>query len=756
MKEKKTKKKENVKIEKSSGLFKAAVTVFRRELSSYLSFPGLYAAVLVYSLVLIYLYFRSAYLSGNADMQPLFDALPWALLLFVPALTMRQLTEERKSGIYDVIAANPILETSIVLGKFLSVFVLVLLANSLFLLIPAVLSPFGSFDTGKIFTEFVGISFLAMFISAVSIFASSLTLNQYTAFLLSAFFILITYLFSMDFILLALPPLLRNVFEFVSPFYQYQSLSRGVIDFGSVIYFFAGTWFFVYAASLRLRAHYATRKNDRMQYAIVWTLSVLILISSLFLASRIGARIDLTREKLYSLSASTRSVLKQLDNKLVIKVYASKELPPEIASVYRDVKSLLDEYRRASNGKIEVAYYEPDVNPKAKIEASNYGIPPIQFNVISNEEYKVKEGYLGLVILYGGKYDTIPVISSTGSFELQLTSAIYGLTNKMRKKIGIISDAGGRNQLSGATLLAGILSKQYEVEEVFVSEKQTKLDNYDALLILGPSTSYEPAVLRKLKDYISKGGSLFVAADMIRVNTAQMSGEDAGLNVNDITGPLGLTFDPDIVMDLKSHENVVVGGENQYVVPYPFWVRPQIADSPVTKTFFSRLSRLVLLWPSSIEIHKKKDSKIYPLLKTTDYAAAQTNYYMLEPTQNFEAYASRAKSYVLAAACEFKGSERKGRIVAVGDAEFLDDSVVQQNQENLAFAYSAIHWVLNEKILMGLKQKSVRPPALSFPDNTVKEGVRYFVLIFTALIIILFGAGYRYFHYRGLRENYVS
>lgn len=736
--------------------FSAVYSVFRYELQSYLSSPGLYAVVLAYVLIPTYLFFRSAYLSGNADIEPLFDALSWALLLFAPALSMRQLTEERRTGIYEVFVSNPVSEVSIVFGKLLSVAALILIANSLFLILPAVLSPFGAFDTGKIISGFLAVNFLAVLLISISLFASSLTTNQYTAFLISTALILISYLFSFDFILLALPAQIRNLAEFISPLYQFNSMTRGVIDFSSIIYFLAGSWFFSYASSLKLRSIYAVMKEEKRVYSALWVISVMLFTSLLVLALRTPARADLTREKIYTLSDSTKEVLNNLDSKLVIKVYASRELPPEISVVYRDVRNILDEYKRASRGKIEVYYAEPDVNPKAKIEASNYGIPPIQFNVISNEEYKVKEGYFGLAVLYGGKSDTIPMISSIGNFELQLTSTIYGLTNKLKKKIGVISDAGCRNQFSGARILTSILAKQYQVEEVFVSEKSTKLENYDVLLVLGPSTAFETTVTRKLKDYLLGGGSMFVAADMVRVNPQEMTGENTSINVNDITGPVGLTLDPNVILDLKSHENVIVGGENQYVVPYPFWVRPVISQTKISEVLFGTRSRMVLLWPSSIELHKRKNSKVYPLLKTTKYAASQQNFYMLEPTQNFESYSSRLKEYVLAGAAEFKGKNHKGRLIAVGDAEFLDDTVVQQNQENLAFVYASIHWLARENILLGLKQKQLRPPALSFPDKTIREGIRYFVLIFEALLIVFFGLVFRFVHLRGLRNDYVS
>lgn len=736
--------------------FEKIATIFAREIHSYIFSPGFYAISLAYLVIPTYLYFRQAFLSSSADLRPLFDILPWALLLFVPAISMRHFTEERKSGTFELLLSSPVSEEMLVFGKFITLLVLMILINAFFLLIPAIASPFASFDYGKIISQYLGSIFLASFLASLTLFVATLTLSQYVAFLLSSVFILLFYLISSSFVTLAFPSTIRSVLEFLSPITQYENFSKGVIEASSLLYFVLFSWFFLYLAGLKLKAPYSVKPDLRKQYILLWVLAFAVLFVGLTLSSRLFARLDLTREKVYTLSPATKKVLSGLDSKLVIKVYASSELPPEVEVVFRDVKALLAEYKKQGKGKIEVYYLKPDQNPKAKIEASNYGIPPIQFNVISNEEYRVKEGYLGLAVLYGGKSDTIPFISDIGSFELKLTSIIYGVSNKNRKKIGIISDSGAKNQFSGISIFAGLLEKQYEIEEVFASRKEYRLDKYDALILIGPLSALETTAISKINDYLNKGGNLFIAADTVKVDPQSMSGENINLNLNEITGRFGLTFNTNIVMDLKNHENVVVTGENNYVIPYPFWVRPTIENNYLSKQVASMYRRIVFLWPESIEVHSKKGLNHYPVLKTSRYAAAQANYYLLDPVQNFESYLGRTKSYVLAAGVQFNASGRKGKVFAVGDADFIDDLVVRQNQENLGFALAAVHWLANNDVLLGLRQKNVRPEAFSFPSKTVKEGVRYLTIAFMALLLGVFGGVYRYLHIRSLRERYVS
>lgn len=743
-------------MQKIGERFEKVLSVFSREVHTYIFVPSFYGVALPYILVPTYLYFRQAFLSSYADMRFLFDVIPWAMLIFVPALTMRHLTEERKLGTYELLISSPISEEILILGKYLSVLVLATVVNAIFLLLPAIISPFATFDIGKVIGGFLATILLTSFLVSLSLFIASFTSSQYATFLLTAVITILLYLSSMNIVLLAFPSNLREVLELISPLVHFNNFSKGLIDFSSLYYFVATTWFFLYSASLNLKLPYVTKKDQKKRYVIVWLMVVTALIVALITCSLINSKIDMTREKVFTLTDSTKKVLSSLNSKVVIKVFASKELPPEISTVYRDMQNLLSEYRNYSKGKIEIVNLQPDANPKSKIEASNYGIPPIQFNVISNEEYRLKEGYLGLVILSGSKFDTVPIVTNIGDLELKLTSAIYGITNENKKKIGILSDAGAKNQLSGFNTTANLLSKQYEVEEVFASKKEYDLSKYDVLLFVGPTTTLETTAIVRIKKYLDSGGSLLIAADPVNVNPQTMSGENSKINVNDIIGPYGLTVNFNIIMDLKNYENVVISGENNYIIPYPFWIRPIIPSNEVARSLGATYRRMALLWPSSIEIHRMKGISYYPLLKTSDYAAKQDSFYMLEPTQNFEAYAQKRNTYFLSVACERKQSDKRFRIVVIGDSEFVDDSFLQQNQENLGFILSAIHWLARNEILLGLKQKNIKPEAFNFPSKTIREGIRYTTLVIMALMVAGFGFGYRFVHIKSLREKYAE
>lgn len=731
--------------------FGVVKTIASREFSFYLSNPAFYAVLVAYLIVPAYFCFRSVYVSGDATMRPLFDTLPWAVLLFIPALTMRLLSEERRNGFYDLTVAHPVTEKQIVYGKFLGVFGIILLVDLLFLVLPLALSPFGSFDWGRITAQFIGLILFSAFIAALGVFVSSLTANQFIAYLATAIAAFVLYGLSFQTVLLAAPGWLREILLVVSPVSQYTSMARGVIDLAPVTYFVAGSWLFLSLAELSLLRSYIVSRRDRIVAVLLALLSLVVVTAAMLVSLTLSLKADLTAERLFTLSDSTRKVLGMIEGPVVIKVYASRELPPEMENTFTDLKDLLFEYRRLSRGRIQVEYLAPDVNPKAKIEAGNYGIPPVQFNVISQEELKVKEGYLGLAILYRGDFQSIPLIASTGEIEFLITSSLYGMVNPEKTEIGFVGDGGARTPLQGVSILAQVLNRQYKVEELFSDKDKSRLYNMDVLVLAGPLVELDRELVDGLKEYVKKGGALLVAVDPVRVDQRTLTGQLSSVNVNDITSEFGIVVDPDVVMDLQSHENVAFSGQNTYVLPYPFWVRPQIASNKTAQRIAGGLRRIVLLWPASLEIHSTETATVEPVLKTTSYAAAQFNYFMLDPDQNYDIYADRLKEFTLAAVAETTSG---GRLAVVGDADFLDDSLVQQNQENLAFAFGLIDWLAQDEILSGIDIKNVRSPALTFPSRSIKEIVRYVVFAFLVLAVVAFGLTFRTLKIRRLRRLY--
>jgi ABC-2 type transport system permease protein len=232
-------------------------TIFKKEIRSFFSsFTG-------YMVIVVFLLLNSLFMwifkggmnildNAYASLDTLFSLAPWLFLFLVPAITMRMLAEERKSGTMELLLTRPITESDIVMAKFLASWVLIclsLLPTLIFYISVWVLgNPPGNIDSGGTWGSYLGLFFLGGIYAAIGIFSSSLTDNQVIAFILSVSACFIFYL-GFGFISTVGPTgQIMHVIEMFGIDYHYQSISRGVIDSRDIIYFLSVIVLFVYTS----------------------------------------------------------------------------------------------------------------------------------------------------------------------------------------------------------------------------------------------------------------------------------------------------------------------------------------------------------------------------------------------------------------------------------------------------------------------------------------------------------------------------
>lgn len=222
------------------------LTLLKKEINEFFSTITGYIVVLVF-LVAIGLFmwvFPGQYNvmdSGYASLDTLFTLAPWIFLFLVPAVTMRMIAEEKKSGTMELLLTRPISDLQIVVAKYLAALILVLIA-----LIPTLIyfysvyqlgNPVGNIDVAGTTGSYIGLFFLAAIYVSIGIFASSLTGNQIIAFILA---VLIAFFFYMGFDFLSGMWIFSDINTFVAGLginAHYQSMSRGVIDTHDIVYF---------------------------------------------------------------------------------------------------------------------------------------------------------------------------------------------------------------------------------------------------------------------------------------------------------------------------------------------------------------------------------------------------------------------------------------------------------------------------------------------------------------------------------------
>ncbi|MEE8431107.1 MAG: Gldg family protein [Candidatus Desulfatibia sp.] len=150
-------------------------------------------------------------------------------------------------------------------------------------------------------------------------------------------------------------------------------------------------------------------------------------------------RIDLTENKIYSISNASKRVVSTLSEPLTINVFFTRNLPAPHNSTEQYLKDLLKEYATYANRYFNYRFY--DVSPdegdisRGTMEnrelANNYGIHPVQIQAFEKDEIKFQTAYMGLVLIHGDVIERIPTITSTDGLEYKLTNAILKLNNKV-------------------------------------------------------------------------------------------------------------------------------------------------------------------------------------------------------------------------------------------------------------------------------------------------------------------------------------
>ncbi|HTR80496.1 MAG TPA: ABC transporter permease subunit [Bacteroidota bacterium] len=211
--------------------------IFRKELRSYFNSAVAYVVIVVFLAIVGWFFTSNLFLMDVASLRTMFEVIPVVFLFIIPAITMRLLSEEKKSGTIELLTTKPVSDSEIVLGKFFAGWALVGLAMLPTLLYYITTGILGSIDNGPVIGGYFGLLLMAGVYVAIGLFASSLTDNQVVAFILGFVFVFILYM--LDKVLFYVPEWMATTIEFLGIDYHLSNVARGVIDSRDVIYFFS-------------------------------------------------------------------------------------------------------------------------------------------------------------------------------------------------------------------------------------------------------------------------------------------------------------------------------------------------------------------------------------------------------------------------------------------------------------------------------------------------------------------------------------
>lgn len=482
---------------------------------------------------------------------------------------------------------------------------------------------------------------------------------------------------------------------------------------------------------------------------------LLIVTGILILLNVLGAsfrspRIDLTRNGMFSLAEGSERLAASLDDRLEITAYFTENLPPPFNATERQVRDLLSEYAAASDGQIVVRFVNPDDEAKQQAARSD-GVQPVAHQKIEEDQVAVVEGYRGVALRYLDQSRTIPVIQDTTGLEYTITSAIKELVGE-RSPVGVVGGHGSPSLTQGLTTLQSALSL-YDVREVDATQEIDP--NLAALLVIGPKEPFSDDELRRIDQYVMRGGSLGIFGGAVAVDLAGQTGPSArpvGSRLDGLLGPWGVELESEIVADAQCSRAPMRGPLGlQVLVPYPPIPVLQLDDEQLQHPVMFRLASPMLPFVAPLKVGDAPDGVELSVLarSSEDSWTMSGQTIALEPRDPRDwRMSAKAGPFDLMVAIDGKlpsayaapineegataiqtppVAEGDVRVLVVGTSSFLEDSFmpprppqgeVQMNAA-LALALNAVDWLAADSDLIAIRAKTIEEPALDIPDSVL-------------------------------------
>lgn len=480
----------------------------------------------------------------------------------------------------------------------------------------------------------------------------------------------------------------------------------------------------------------------------------IVVLANLLLNS-VSLRADLTSGRQYTLGRSTRELVRGLPQVATIKVFLSQEFPETLLGLRQDIRDLMSEYARAGRGQIVVEERDPKTNPTAAEETERYGVPQIQFNNFGAERLSISTGYAGIVILYGGKAETIPVVQAVTNLEYDVTAAIQKLSRTKPLVLGVGDGYGA--QLPPA--LREVLAKQYTVQDVYLNDPIGIPAEVDALLVVGPSQTLADYALYNLDQYVMSGRPLLVFADGFLVKPEYLTADPnpALASLNQLLGPWGASVNQDIIGDQLSNEVLQFqSGFLRVLQHYPLWAKaipPGLeTDSPIT----AKLRTVTLPWASSLKLGASStDRTVMSLVRTSSQGVSlrsERGSLFLSPQALEQAAPAEITSFPAVAIIQGTltttfagkpvpaeilksldrqprsqlGETKTGVVLVAGSSQMLQPEIIQQAPENFVLLANALEVLLQGNTLVDIRTRSLanRPimPLKEYQKSLIRYG----------------------------------
>lgn len=497
--------------------------------------------------------------------------------------------------------------------------------------------------------------------------------------------------------------------------------------------------------------------NKSMRIINLLSLFVIIIMLNL-LASKSLFKIDLTENKLYTLSEGSKKIISKIPETINVKIVVSSDVPAPYNNSVKYFINLLREYEKYSKHKINVEVLSSADLSFLDEKAELYSIPPLQVNAIEKDNLQIKKIYMGAAFIYKDKKEDIPVIANVENMEYEISSIIKNLIVDNKPKIAILEAGNAPNARQGLMRLYNLLSKNYEVESVRVTEGKTIDKKYDVLMLISPQTKLADYEVYAIQEFLMSGKNVILALDAVSGNPQSGYAYSLDVGLEDFLKTNGIILKKQIIFDANASVINVSNNQGGFMLStslrYPFF--PEIYNFNKSSVITKDLSVINLIYPTPIEIdvdnNTKEDITYTPLAKSSENTGLEDHPYNIAIELDYlrsdfdkgpqivallveGKFRSNFNEPLKGYADSFK-SEGEGKLLLISDGDFIKDQYIMSGN-NRAFALNALDYFMADPELAVLRGKLFTYNPITISDPDTQRLLKYTSIMLPILLSIL-------------------
>lgn len=390
-----------------------------------------------------------------------------------------------------------------------------------------------------------------------------------------------------------------------------------------------------------------TARKWQSPFQLLLVASILILVN--IIAGFYYFRIDLTEEKRYTLTSSTKALLKDIDDPILVDILLGGTFPAGFKRLQRATREMLDDFR-AVNALIDYRFIDPNEGTKEEIEENrkilgNEGVFPTNLR-IKDGSGTVEKLIYPYAILHLGQVKVavnlleaeVPGMSpekilnnSISLMEYKFASGIERLVKKELLNVVFLKGHGELTPEQTADLRREI-RPMYNYSFLHLDSVFRINPAVDLLIVAKPRGPFSEPDKFKIDQFVMKGGKVLWLLDPLHVGLDSMRSNPAyipleyDLNLDDLLFKWGARIQKNLVLDMECSgiplQIGIVGGTPQYEL-FPWYYHPAViprTDHPVV----NNLGRVHFEFPATVDtIRTKTDIKKTVLLASSDYTRLQ-------------------------------------------------------------------------------------------------------------------------------------